>query len=208
MTTPMTLLNRMMLATAAAFVIAAAFPAQAVANACGLLTKEEVAKLITRGQQSFSSTPDALAIGGGSICQYEYGQTGLWTGPGSGERFEQYLVSWKQDKEPREPVSGVGDKAYIIYPKAKNKYSDEGPFLVATVGPHVVTAALFAKKGNANGLMAEVCRANPGGLSEKEKKECESILADTGETPESLQPAVVELAKALVAKVRAGNLGQ
>ena len=40
------------------------------------------------------------------------------------------------------------------------------------------------------------------------KQECAKVLADSGETPESLQPAVIELAKVLVAKLRAGTLGQ
>lgn len=181
--------------------------AQAAPNACGLLTDAEAAKLITRGQPTYSA-PEATTLGGGSVCQYEHGQTGLWIGPGSSPRFEQYLASWKQEKQPRQPVSGVGDKAYVIYPKPRSEYSDEGPFLVATVGPHTVTAGLFARKGQAEGMMGEICRGNQSRLNEKEKKECVNVLADTGETPESLQPAVVELAKVLVAKVRAGSLGQ
>jgi len=34
------------------------------------------------------------------------------------------------------------------------------------------------------------------------------MLADKSETPESLEPAVTELAKAVVAKVRSGKFGQ
>ena len=207
MTTPMTRRSPWTLAAAAAIGIAAASPAQAAPNACELLTDAEAAKLIARGQQTFT-TPEVTAIGGGSICQYGHGQTGLWIGPGSGPRFEQFLATWKQDKEPRQPVSGVGDKAYVIYPKARSSHSDEGPFLVATVGPHIVTAALFARKGQADGLMGEVCRGDQSRLNDKEKKECANVLADQGEKPESLQPAVVELAKVLVANIRSGNLGQ
>jgi hypothetical protein len=192
----------------AAIGLGAASLAQADPNACGLLTQAEVAQLITRGQPTYSE-PEATTLSGGagSVCQYEHGQTGLWPGPGSEPRFEQFLAGWKQDKQPRQPVSGVGDKAYVIYPKPRNDYSDEGPFLVATVGPHTVTAALFARKGQATGLMGDVCRGDQSRLDEKEKKECAKVLADQGESPESLQPAVVELAKVLVAKVRAGELG-
>jgi hypothetical protein len=150
----------------------------------------------------------ALSGGKGNICQYEHGQTGLWIGPGSGANFEQHLVAWKQDKVPRQPVSGVGDKAYVIYPKARNEYSDEGPMVVATVGPHIVTAGIFARKSQADGLMGEICRGDQSGLTEKEKKNCATVLADKGETSESLQPAAVELAKALVAKVRSGRVGE
>jgi hypothetical protein len=176
--------------------------AQAPPDACGLLTDAEAERLISRGQQTFTP-PEATAIGGGSVCQYEHGQVGLWIGPGSGQRFEQYLASWKQDKQPRQSVPGVGDEAYVIYPKPRNAYSDEGPFLVASVGPHTVTAGLFARKGQAAGLMGEVCRGNQSQLNEREKKECAAVLANQGETPESLQPAVLELAKVLVAKLRA-----
>jgi hypothetical protein len=183
--------------------------AQAAPNACGLLTDVEAAKLIARGQPDYSERePTTVAGGKGSLCQYDGGQVGLWTGPGSGQSFEQFLASWKQDKEPRQPVAGVGDQAYVFYPKPRNSYTDEGPMLVATVGAHTVTAALFARKGQASGLMGDVCRGNQNGLSEKEKKECVAVLADQGEKPESLQPAVTELAKVLVAKVRSGNLGQ
>ena len=196
------------LASAAAITMGSTSLAQAAPNACGLLTDAEVAQLITRGQPSYSE-PEATTLSGGtgSVCQYEHGQTGIWTGPGAGPSFEQFLASWKQDKQPRQPVSGVGDKAYVIYPKARNSYSDEGPFLVATVGPHTITATLFARKGQATGLMGEVCRGDQSRLNEKEKKECAKVLADQGETPESLEPAVTELAKVLVAKVRSGKLG-
>jgi hypothetical protein len=194
---------------AVAIAIGATPPAQAAPNACGLLTEAEAARLIDRGQQTYAS-PQATALSGGkgNICQYEHGQTGLWIGPGSGANFEQHLVNWKQDKVPRQPISGVGDEAYVIYPKARSKFSDEGPMVVATVGPHIVTAGIFARKSQADGLMGEVCRGDQSRLNEKEKENCAAVLADKGETAESLQPAVVELAKTLVAKVRAGNLGQ
>ena len=51
--------------------------------------------------------------------------------------------------------------------------------------------------------MGEMCRS--GKLSEKDAKDCPKILADKTEAPESLLPAATELAKAVVAKVRAGK---
>ena len=210
MTTSTPLRNLWTLAEIAAICIGVASHAQAVApNACSLLTDAEASKLVARGQQTYSE-PEATTLGGGagSVCQYEHGQTGLWMGPDSGTRFEQFLASWKQDKQPRQSVSGVGDKAYVLYPKPRNSYSDKGPMIVATVGPHIVTAALFAREGQASGLMGEVCRGDQRQLNEKEKKECAKVLADSGETPESLQPDAVELAKVLVAKVQSGKLGQ
>ncbi len=193
-------------AVVAAIAMGAALAAQAAPDVCGLLTDSEAAQLVARGQPTFQE-PEALATGGGFICQYEHGQTGLWVGSGSGTRFEQFLKSWRQDKQPRLPVAGVGDSAYVLYPEARNDYSDQGPMVVATVGEHTVTAALFAREGAADGLMGEVCRGNQSQLNEKEKKECAGILADRGETPQSLQPAAVELARILVARVRAGAPG-
>lgn len=194
------------LAVAAVLATWAAPGASAAPNACSLLTEAEAAKLIARGQPSYTA-PEATTLGGGkgSVCQYDGGQVGLWTGPDSAQDVEQFMKSWQQDEQPRHPVSGVGDKAFVIYPKPRNDYSDRGPYLVATAGPHTVTAALFARKGQADGLMGEVCRGDQSRLNEKEKKECARVLADQGETPESLQPAVVELAKVLVAKVRSGS---
>jgi hypothetical protein len=211
MTTPTTPRIFWALAVATTIVIGTVSPAQAAApSACDLLTDAEVSKLIARGQTTYSAAPDAttLAGGAGSVCQYEHGQTGLWMGPGSEARFEQFLASWEQDKQPRHAVSGVGDTAYVIYPKPRNSYSDEGPFVVATVGANIVTASLFARKGQASGVMGEVCRGDQAQLNDNEKKECAKVLADSGETPESLQPAAVELAKVLVAKLRAGTFGQ
>ena len=209
MTTLTTRRGGLALAASAAICMGVASPTHAASNACELLTDAEVARLITRGQPSYS-TPEAttLAGGKGSVCQYEHGQVGLWIGPDSERNVEQFIKSWQQEEQPRHSVPGVGDKAYVIYPKPRNEYSDQGPYLVAAVGPHTVTAALFAREGQASGLMGEVCRGDQSQLNENEKKECASVLADQGEKPESLQPAVVELAKVLVAKVRSGKSGQ
>lgn len=73
-------------------------------------------------------------------------------------------------------------------------------FLVTTKGLHTLGVSLPARKGAARGVMAEYCRS--GKVSERDKKECERVLADKGETAESLQPAVVEAAKVAVAKLK------
>jgi hypothetical protein len=184
--------------------------AQSVPNACELLTDAEVATLVTRGQETYGLEPDVSTVGGGtgSLCQYPEGQVGFWIGPDSKRNFEQFIKSWQQENQPRQPVSGVGDEAYVIYPKPRNDYSDQGPYLVATVGPHTITAFLAAREGQANGMMGTICREQQDQLSDSEKQDCERVLADKGETPESLQPAVVELAKAVVAKVRSGTFAR
>ena len=206
-------MNRLVLVIAATLVGWPTLAAQTAPNACGLLTDAEVAQLITRGKQTYGQTADATPVvgGQGSVCDYPAGgQVSLYVGPNSTQAFEQFMKVWKQENETRHPVSGVGDKAYVFYPKPRNSESDQGPYLVATVGPHTVTAFLAAEKSQAAGLMATVCRDDKSRaeLTPKEQEECKKILADKGESPESLQPAVVELAKAVVAKVRSGKLGQ
>lgn len=205
---PTTRFRRLALAGAVALATFAGPALPAAPDACGMLTDAEVARLVTRGQPSYTA-PEATTLGGGkgSVCQYERGQVGLWMGPGSKQAVEKFIESWQQQGQPRQAVSGVGDSAYVFYPKPRNDYSDQGPYLVAAVGPHTVTASLFARKSQASGLMGEMCR-DQSRLSEKEKKECAKVLADAGETPESLQPAVVELAKVLVDKLRAGGVAR
>jgi hypothetical protein len=53
--------------------------------------------------------------------------------------------------------------------------------------------------------MGQVCRGDQSRLKPDEKEDCKKILANKSETQESLQPAVTELAKLLVEKVKAGK---
>lgn len=182
--------------------------AQTAPNACSLLTSAEVASLISRGKPTYGQTPDATALAGGvgSVCDYPTGgQTGIWVGPGSQDNLERFLKSWKADKATRHPVEGVGDRAWIMFPVPENKYKDRAAYLVARVGERTVTAALFAHDGAADGPMGEMCRGDQARLKADEKEDCKKVLADKSETQESLQPAVIQLAKALVANVRAGK---
>lgn len=179
--------------------------AQTAPNACSFLTSAEVARLITRGQKNYGETPTATAMAGGaaSICDYPTGgQTGIWVGPKSEANLEAFLKGWKADKHPRRAVSGVGDRAWIMFPAPRNQYEDRVAYLMARVGDNTVTAVLIAYDGAADGPMGAVCR-NPSQLKPDEREDCKKILADKSETQESLEPAVVELAKVLVANVRA-----
>jgi hypothetical protein len=109
------------------------------------------------------------------------------------------------DKETRHPVSGVGDRAWIMYPVPEDKYKDRMAYLVTNVGQKVATVALFARDGQADGVMGEVCRGDQSRLKPDEREACKKVLADKSETQESLKPAVIELAKLFVAKVQAGK---
>ena len=202
--------TRGLLVTVAALIMTneASLVAQTAPNACSLLSSAEVAKLITRGKKDYGQTPEATAFqgGAGSVCDYPSGgQTGIWVGPKAEENFERFLKQWKADKEKRHPVTGVGDRAWIMFPVPEDKYKDRVAYVVAKVGEKVVTAHLVAHDGAADGMMGEVCKGDQSRLKADEKKDCVKVLADKSETQESLQPAVIELAKVVVANVRAGK---
>jgi hypothetical protein len=180
--------------------------AGAQSNPCALLTSAEAVEHIARGRPTYNQTPDAVSVNGGSLCDYPFGgQIGLWSPPKAEEKLESFLKHWKADKTKRHPVSGVGDRAWIMFPVPENEYKDRAAYLAAHVDQQVVTVALFAHKGQADSWMGEVCRGDQSKLKQDEKEDCTKVLADKSETQESLQPAVVALAKLVVAKVRAGK---
>jgi hypothetical protein len=175
----------------------------AQANPCVLLTAAEATKHIARGQPTYNQAPDALQMRGGALCEYPFGgQVGVWESP---ENLEQFLKSFRMDKVTRHPVSGVGDKAWIMYPTPEDQYKDRIAYLASYVGKKVVTISLVARDGAADGVMGQVCRGDQSRLKPDEKEGCRKVLADRSETQESLAPAVTELAKLVVQKVRAGK---
>lgn len=178
----------------------------AQANPCALLSSAEATRHIARGKPTYNQTPDAVQLGGGALCEYPFGgQIGVWNAPKASENLERFLKSWRADKETRHPVAGVGDRAWIMYPVPEDKYKDRVAYLVSYVGDKVVTVSLAAHDGAADGAMGEVCRGDQKRLKPDEKEDCKKVLADKSETQESLKPAVIELAKVVVQKVRAGK---
>jgi hypothetical protein len=199
---------RGLLTTAATLTMAGGATLSAQANPCALLTSAEAVKHIARGRPTYNQTPDAVRVvgGAGALCEYPFGgQVGIWRAPNAQENLEHFLKVWKADKATRHPVSGVGDRAWIMFPVPENQYKDRVAYLVAHVGQQIVTVALFAREGSADGPMGQVCRGDQSRLTPDEKEDCKNILADISETQESLQPAVIELAKLLVGNVRAGK---
>ena len=178
-------------------------PAAAQSNPCGLLTSAEVAKHIVRGRPTYDQTPDAHRMSGGAICVYEDGEIGLWAPPNAERNFEAFLKIFEADKAKRYPVAGLGDKAWISFPPPKDEYQDRVAYVVAYVGQKLVMVGLYAHDGAADGPMGTVCRKGP--ILPEDQKDCKKILADTSETQESLQPAVIELATLVVEKVRSGK---
>ena len=189
-----------------ALILTGSTTGSAQSNPCGILTSAEAIKHIARGKPTYGETPDAVQLAGGAVCDYGFGgQIGVWTPPNASDNFERFLKSFKVDKQTRNPVSGVGDRAWIMYPPPENEYKDRPAYLVSYVGQKVVTVALFAHKGAADGPMGQVCRGDQSRLKPDEREDCKKILADKSETQESLKPAVIELAKLVVAKVKAGK---
>jgi hypothetical protein len=189
-----------------ALILTGSTTGSAQSNPCGILTSAEAIKHIARGKPTYGETPDAVQLAGGAVCDYGFGgQIGVWSPPNASDNFERFLKSFKVDKQTRNPVSGVGDRAWIMYPPPENEYKDRPAYLVSYVGQKVVTVALFAHKGAADGPMGQVCRGDQSRLKPDEREDCKKILADRSETQESLKPAVIELAKLVVAKVQAGK---
>jgi hypothetical protein len=199
--------RRFLMALVATLTLAGSSELAAQSSPCALLTSAEAVKHIARGRPTYGQTPDVVTLGGGagSVCEYPSGQIGVWRAPKAEESLMRFLKAWKADNATRHPVSGVGDKAWIMFPVPEDKYKDRLAYLVANVGQQIVTVALVARDGQADGVMGEVCRGDQSRLKADEKEGCKKILADKSETQESLQPAVVELAKLVVAKVRAGK---
>ena len=175
-------------------------------NPCALLTSAEATKLVARGKPTYNEPSTMNVAGGnGSLCQYEHGQLGVWRAPNAQQNLEAYIKSWKTETGPRSPVSGVGDRAWIMFPVPENKYKDRAAFLIAQVGTRVVTVALFAHNGNAETSLGDMCRGDQSKMRPREKEDCQKVLADKSETQQSLQPALVELAKLVVEKVQKGS---
>ena len=181
---------------------AASSPDASGVNACALLTAAEVEQLINRGRPSSGPVDTTMLAGGGSVCHYPVGaQVILFSGQGSQGELEALLKPSQRDKETRHPVAGVGDQAYIMFPAPRSEHEGRVAFLVTTVGRHTLGVSLPARKGTAGSIMAELCRSGQNELSKKEREQCTEILANKGETAESLQPAVVELAKLMAARL-------
>lgn len=172
---------------------------QTTRDACSFLTEGEVDRLINRGQRAYGTAESVPLRGGaGSVCEYPIGaQVVLFSGPRSQEEFEAFLKTYNRDRERRHPVSGIGDRAYIMFPTPRHKNEDRLAYLVTNVGPHTLGVSMAARDGMGDSPMMEYCRR--GQLS---REECAKLEADKSETAESLQPAVKEVAKAVVAKLR------
>ena len=138
------------MAIATVLILSGSSTVAAQSNPCALLTSAEAIRHIARGQPTYNQTPDAVSVAGATLCEYPFGgQIGVWSAPNAEGNLERFLKLWKADKATRYPVSGVGDRAWIMFPVPENEYKDRPAYLVSHVGQRIVTVALFARKGAA-----------------------------------------------------------
>lgn len=120
------------------------------AKPCTLLTADEQNKYIARGQKIYSG-PDAFTLGGGagSGCSWDgdRGQIIIYSGPKAEQGLEGLLAAFNQENVPKQPVSGVGDKAWVIYPKPRNEYQARVGFLGVKAGDQMIAVSLEAQDG-------------------------------------------------------------
>lgn len=119
------------------------------AKACTLLTEAEQTKYIARGEKIYNG-PDAFTVGGGgSGCAWDgdRGQIIIYSGSNAEQGLDRLIAAFDQDNVPKQPVSGVGDKAWVIYPKPRNQYQARAGFLGVKVGDQMVAISLEADDG-------------------------------------------------------------
>jgi hypothetical protein len=111
--------------------------------ACSLITRADVKK--ATGRDPFVDPEPAGQ--GGWICNVGIGELKVYSGPKSWEAWESSLRGFKKDKEPETPVAGFGERAYLLYLKAENKYQNNVAFLVAKSRNHTLALSLDAPEG-------------------------------------------------------------
>jgi hypothetical protein len=115
------------------------------AEVCSLLTAAEVDRMISRGRK-IADKPEDLPVPNGSACYYSQGAQILrYSSPKSQSDLDALLKVSRLDTGTRQPVSGVGDKAYIMFPAPRDRYQDKAAFLVTRFGQHALGICLLAK---------------------------------------------------------------
>ena len=134
--------------------------------ACALLTTEEFAQIT--GRRMYSKPQGTQLKNGGSDCEYMSGAVTLFSGPQSEQHYESLLKVFDMNQSPKQPVPGLGERAFLIYLTTPDKHRGQHAVLVVRKGPHTMAARLQAE-GN--------------------------------ETPQSLQPKLMTMAKAAAARL-------
>lgn len=113
-----------------------------VPNACQLLPNADVVRVT--GQKSYV---DPEPIGGGTGCGYENAQLLIYAGPNAEQQWETTMKTFGHDKAPRAPITGLGEKAYALFPKPRNQYQDTSAFVVAKQGIYLLAMSVAAPSG-------------------------------------------------------------
>jgi hypothetical protein len=121
----------------------------ATAKPCTLLTDDEINKYIARGQTVRSGDAFTLAGGAGSGCEWgaARGNIIIYSGPNAEEGLNAFLKAFNHDKDAKRPVSGVGDRAWVIFLEPRNQYSARSGFLGVKTGQYMVGMSLEADAG-------------------------------------------------------------
>ena len=119
--------------------------AQAPADACALLTKDEFQALT--GKTEYTD-PAGMPWSGGTVCGFGNGQIILLLQADSTTVMDRFLASAEKDLvSPRTPVGGLGDGAFSVLFDPDDPYQDHGAFVVFGSGPPTVAAAVYAEDG-------------------------------------------------------------
>ena len=120
---------------------------EAPSAACALLTKDEVAKLT--GRPAYSEPSGTQLINDGSACDYSSANLTLFSGPKSNDSYDKLVKNFKKDNSVRQAVAGIGDSAYLWFPKARDQYEGNYTVLVVHQGAHTLAVALEAQGSEA-----------------------------------------------------------
>lgn len=117
-------------------------------NVCTLATSAEFDQAFEdkSGVPEIPSDPMATDMSWGPHCDYEGGSIDLFQTKPQGEELERVLGMMQAGKQARQPVSGLGERAFftVIYPDDENRRRG---FLAVYTGPRIVT---FSMDGQAN----------------------------------------------------------
>ena len=114
---------------------------------CSLLTNAEIQQLVARG--GYASEKNETPLGVGSSCTYGIGrgQIIVYSGPQAEANFNELLKSFHKDTVTKHAVSGVGEGAYVIYPKPRDEYEVRVGLLATKYRQYMLGISLEPDKG-------------------------------------------------------------
>ncbi len=115
-------------------------------NVCALATSAEFQQMSenTHIAGDIPSDPMATDMSWGPHCDYASGSIDLFQTKPQAEELERVLGLAEAGKQPRQPVPGLGQRAFftVIYPEDENRRRG---FLAVYAGPHLVSFSMDAE---------------------------------------------------------------